>query len=169
MQVTCHLNLKEGISNLRASYIPDFGYEDPLNFSLDNISVNPSNAATPRQNRKLSSKLGSSRESWKVLANQILLPFAPKYAMMLRTLQDSERKNRERRTLKLAYRNSRSPVCFKSTIKRIATRAPIITSTPASLQPQQSMNSSHISQVPLDPLHEFKTMILHEDSRNSKA
>ena len=83
LKYTCHLNLKEGISNLKASYIPDFGYADQLNFSI--VSQSPSRAITPEDSVNCKYRLTSG--NWKILANQILLPFAPKYSLMLRTLQ----------------------------------------------------------------------------------
>ncbi len=87
LKYTCHLNLKEGISNMKACYIPDFGYADQLNFSID--SAARSRASLPQNEKK-------SNHNWKALANQILLPFAPKYSLMLRTLQESERRAREK-------------------------------------------------------------------------
>lgn len=80
MKYTTHLNLKEGISNMKVSYIPDFGYSEQLNFSIDSQANNGSG------------KLDSLYlEKWKMLANQILMPFAPKYSVIQRALQASHK------------------------------------------------------------------------------
>lgn len=42
VRYTTHLNLKEGISNMKVSYIPDFGYSEQLNFSIDSQRNNVS-------------------------------------------------------------------------------------------------------------------------------
>eukprot|EP00347_Sterkiella_histriomuscorum_P000950 403373907 len=76
------LDIKQGISDLKKPYIPDFGYKDQLTFDLHHLNQQ---YAIPQMS--LDSPINSGKKGWQIITSYISSTQAPKFEGVQQTIK----------------------------------------------------------------------------------
>lgn len=122
-----HADIKRGIADMRCSYVPDFGYEEVVDYSK------------------------KSNDYWETIANCILNPIAPKHSTVLSVMQDKAIKvlrKLDPHSLKM-YQERQSIIAMKRSQRSLSPRRLKQAQSPRLVSLQQSFQAAIEEEKPV--------------------